>query len=129
MIIAGFGFNSGATRQSFQEAVDLATAFLEVHAQEGIEALATAEDKLGYNALQHLSGEMGLPLWAIRLGDIAQAPVGKSEHSPDRYGNRRLAEAAALIGAGPGGSLIGDRMVSTDGTVTIALASGPGRNV
>jgi cobalt-precorrin 5A hydrolase len=129
MIIAGFGFNSGATKQAFQEAVDLAMALLEDHAAEGIAALATAEDKAGFNALQYISGEMGLPLWSIRLGDIAQAPVGKSEHSPDRYGNRRLAEAAALIGAGPGGRLIGDRMVSHDGTVTIALAMGPGRNL
>lgn len=129
MIIAGFGFNSGATRESFAEAMDLATAFAEDQRLGGIEALATAEDKLGHGALQHLSGQHGLPLWSVRLGDIAGAAVGQSPHSPDRYGNRRLAEAAALIGAGPGGRLIGDRLVTSDGTVTVALAMGPGRKL
>lgn len=129
MIIAGFGFNSGATRQSFLDAMELAVAFAEDHADEGIGALATAEDKEGFHALQYLSGQTGLPLWSIRLGEIAEAPVATTELSPDRYGNRRLAEAAALIGAGPGGRLLGERMVSPDRTVTIALAEGPGRNI
>jgi cobalamin biosynthesis protein CbiG len=129
MIIAGFGFNSGATRQSFLDAMEMAVTFAEDHAEEGISALATAEDKEAFTALQYLSGQTGLPLWAIRLGEISQAPVGTSDHSPDRYGNRRLAEAAALIGAGPGGELLSGRLVSPDGKVTVALAKGPGRNI
>ena len=129
MIIAGFGFNSKATRQSFLDAMEMAVAFVEDHADEGISALATAEDKEGFHALQFLSGQTGLPLWSIRLGDISGAAVGTSPHSPDRYGNRRLAEAAALIGAGPGGQLLGERMVSPDGHVTVALSMGPGRRI
>jgi cobalt-precorrin 5A hydrolase len=120
MRVAGFGFRSGATRASFEAALALAGG------ADGLDAMATAEDKVAVAALRKLSIHLNLPLLAIRIDDIATAPTALSDNAPERYGGRRLAEAAALIAAGSGARLIGVRFISPDRKVTLAIAEGPG---
>ncbi len=120
MKVAGFGFRSGVTRASFEDVLAQAGG------PEGLDAMATAEDKVAVAALRKLSIRLDLPLLAIRIGDIAAAPASLSPRAPERYGGRSLAEAAALIAAGPGARLVAGRFTSADGKATLAIAEGDG---
>lgn len=120
MRVAGFGFRAGARIASLEAALARAGG------AAGLDALATAEDKAAIGPLKKLSVRLGLPLLSIAVDQIATADVALSLRAPPRYGGRSLAEAAALIAAGPGGRLIVPRVVSADGMATVAIAEGPG---
>lgn len=112
MIVAGFGFRSGAGEEA------LAAALAATGARP--DALATAADKA--TAMADFAARLGLPLHAVALADLDQPGAAPSAHAPARYHGRSLAEASALAAAGPGARLIARRAPSPCGTATCALA-------
>ena len=118
MIVAGFGFRTGTPLSSLQAALTLAQA-----GQPPATALATPHDKTA--ALVPLADALGLPIIAITAPDLAAAPTttqSAASHAARDTGS--VAEAAALVGAGPGARLLTPRHISPDRMATCALATG-----
>jgi len=118
VIVAGFGFRSGAGLSSLREALALA--------QQGrppITHLATAQDKLA--ALVPLAETLGLPLTGV--ADEALSAVWTTTRSIASLAARdvgSVAEASALAAAGAGARLLGQRHISPDRMATCAIAQG-----
>ena len=117
MIVAGFGFRSGVTLGALQDALARAGG------AEGVTHLATLAAKA--HGLAELSAALGLPVVAVAAEALAGlVVVTQSDRVAALYGTGSVAEAAALVAAGPGARLRGPRAVSTDGTATAAIAEG-----
>lgn len=113
MIVAGFGYRSGATLDSLRAALALAQA-----GAPPVTHVASVADKLP------LLRELGLPV--IAATGIAQVETPtRSPASLAARGTGSVAEAAALLAAGPGARLLGPRCISPDRMATCALAEGP----
>jgi cobalt-precorrin 5A hydrolase len=118
MIVAGFGFRRAATAESLLDALD------KVRGPQAPALLATAEDKAAAPAFQALSARLGLPIHAVTLEALAQVETPtRSATVRALRGSGSVAEAAALVAAGPGASLLGPRAVSADRMATCALAT------
>ncbi|WP_149587697.1 cobalamin biosynthesis protein [Tabrizicola flagellatus] len=117
MIVAGFGFRSGASGAALREALARAGG------AAGVTHLATVQGKAG--GLADLGRELGLPVIAVPDAALrGQETVTQSQRVAARFGTGSLAEAAALAAAGPGARLRGPRAVSADGMATAAIAEG-----
>ena len=119
MRVAGIGFRSVAPLASLAEALAIAQ-----NQAEGlpVDAIATAHAKAAAPAFVTLCAQLGVPLCAVDVAGV-QTPT----HSPrveDMFGAGSVAEAAALVAAGPGARLIVGRVVSRDGMATAAIAEG-----
>lgn len=115
MIVAGFGFRSGATLAALLDALARAGGPL------GVTHLATLTSKA--EGLAPLSLALGLPVIALdpkALRGIA-TPT-RSDRVAAIFGTGSVAEGAALVAAGPGARLRAPRAVSADGTATAAIA-------
>ncbi|MFM2365678.1 MAG: hypothetical protein RIR95_285 [Pseudomonadota bacterium] len=121
MIVAGIGFRRGASVAALTEALLIAEARSAVRAT----ALATDHSKANAAALCSLAATLGLPVLAVKVAGIETQT--QSLRVKEMFGTGSLAEAAALVGAGPGAQLLGTRVVSSDGAATVALAKGVGR--
>jgi cobalt-precorrin 5A hydrolase len=112
MIVAGFGYRSGATAASLRSALALAQA-----GAPTVTHVATLADKLP------LLAALGLPVIAVE----AVAGIATPTHSAASLaarGSGSVAEAAALVAAGPGARLIVSRQISPDRMATCAIAEG-----
>ncbi len=119
MIVAGLGFSSAATCASLRAAFDRATA------GHAVDALATAAEKAGHPALAEFDAACALPLHFADPADLAgQRTLTCSPRSRASHGTGSVAEAAALVAAGPGARLITPRQISDDRRATCALAIG-----
>lgn len=117
MIVAGFGFRSGATLAALQDAL------LRAGGPEGVTHLATLAGKAG--DLGPLARLLGLPIVALEPEALrGHRTLTQSDRVERMFGTGSVAEAAALAAAGPGGRLRGPRAVSEDGTATAAIAEG-----
>lgn len=117
MIVAGFGFRSAAQLSSLRDALDRATGGAPV------DALATVADKAESPAFRHLADALALPLHRIPPGALPDAET--ATQSPAARAARKtgsVAEATALLAAGPGARLIRPRVISSDRLATCALA-------
>lgn len=115
MIVAGFGFSSGATQASLRSVLDAVT--LATRARP--EALATLADKAA--TLRPLAEALQLPLIEV-TGPLPETAT-QSETSLRARGTGSVAEASALAAAGPGAYLLAPRQISTDRLATCAFAA------
>lgn len=117
MIVAGFGFRTGATLAALQDALTKAGG------PEGVTHLATVATKAG--ELQVLGQALCLPVVALDMEALrgVWTPT-RSDRVAALFGTGSLAEAAALAAAGPGARLRGPRAVSEDRMATAAIAEG-----
>jgi cobalt-precorrin 5A hydrolase len=119
MIVAGFGFRSGATLVALQDALAKAGG------AEGVTHLATVASKA--EALELLGQALALPVVALDMETLCGVPTPtRSDRVAALFGTGSLAEAAALVAAGQDARLRGPRAVSADGTATAAIAEGAG---
>ncbi len=118
MIVAGFGFRKAASLDSLLDALDRARG------TQMPTCLATAEDKALAPVLRALSARLGVPICAIAPEALAaiETPT-RSARVRALRGSGSLAEAAAIVAAGPGASLLGPRAVSADRMAACALAT------
>lgn len=117
MRIAGLGFQSAADICSLREALDAAGGTTDVI------ALATLDTKVSAAALRALAAELALPIYGVTPASIAGvATLTQSRTVIARFGVGSLAEAAALVVAGPSARLLGPRCLSRNGMATAAIA-------
>lgn len=116
MIVAGIGYRSGASTE------DLSATLSQIGQRP--DALASLDGK-ATGPLAALAETLNLPLSALSEEQIAGIPtLTCSPRIKARFATGSLAEACALVAAGPGARLIQPRLVGPCGRVTIALAEG-----
>lgn len=120
MIVAGLGFRTTTPQASMAEAIGLALA----RTGGRLDALATLPHKATAPALRALAAELGLPIHAVAVA--GQATTTRSARVQAIFGTGSVAEATALVAAGPGARLVVSRVVSTDGMATAAIAEANG---
>lgn len=113
MIVAGFGYRSGATLDSLRAALALAQETI-----APVTHVASVPDKLP------LLAGLGLPLIGTQALEAIDTPT-RSAASLAARGTGSVAEAAALAAAGPGARLLVARRISPDRMATCAIAQGP----
>lgn len=117
MKVAGFGFRTGASLASLQDALGAAGG------AEGIACIATVADKAKAPVFMALGDHLGVPVHAVTQDAIAAAPVTtRSAKSQELRGTGSLSEAAALAAAGAGATLVTTRAISSDKMATCAIA-------
>lgn len=117
MIVAGFGFRGSATQASLADAFARAGGTADV--------FATVSDKARAEAFVALATDAGARVAAISPDILAVQPtLTQSQASQSARATGSVAEAAALVAAGPGARLLAPRAVSTDRMATCALAEG-----
>lgn len=117
MIVAGFGFRSGATLAALQDALERAGG------PAGVTHLATLAAKV--KGLEPLGRALALPVLGLTPDALrTQQTLTQSDRVEALFGTGSVAEAAALAAAGQGARLRGPRAISADGTATAALAEG-----
>ena len=117
MIVAGFGYRSGATLDSLRD------AYRRARLGQEADVLATVEDKLPL--LHDLGADIRRPAVGISSKFMqVQETETVSESVLAARGVGSVAEAAALAAAGPGAQLLSTRVVSEDGRATCAFAIG-----
>lgn len=118
MIVAGFGFRSGASPSSLADALALACRRV-----GAIDALAAPADKLGL--LEPMARERGLTIIPVAPDALAAAcTFTQSPVSLAVRGTGSVAEASALAAAGSGACLLVSRCISSDRMATCAIAQG-----
>lgn len=118
MIVAGFGFRAAATKDSLQNA-------LAATGETTIAAIATPSDKAQSDAIQALASTLNLPVIEIAAADMQAAETQtQSAKVQDKRGTGSVAEACALVAAGPDATLKAPRVISDDRLATCAIAYG-----
>jgi len=119
VIVAGFGFRSGADIAELRAALACAQA-----GHPPVTALAAPDDKLALVA--ELAAAMALPAIAVSA-DALQGPLTptRSIASLSARATGSVAEACALAAAGPGAQVLATRRISPDRMATCAIAQGP----
>ena len=118
-VIAGFGFRQIATISSLLDALERASNGIE------ITGLASPTDKCAHKAMRDLSAKLDLPLYPIDPVDLqAKVTPSLSPAALHARGTGSVAEASALIAAGPTAILMRKREISTDRLAVCAIAKG-----
>ncbi|MEP4247120.1 cobalamin biosynthesis protein [Tateyamaria sp.] len=119
IVVAGFGFTSNATPESFAQALE-ATGY-----KDKIDLLATPSDKALQPAFLDFGRAQRLIANAVTRNALEAAET-KTQSFLSRLMRRTgsVAEAAALAAAGPGSTLIVTRQISNDRMATCAIAKG-----
>ncbi|MFI0474077.1 cobalamin biosynthesis protein [Halomonas sp. HMF6819] len=119
MKVAGLGYSSEATLDSLSQALE---ALIERFGP--VERLAAAESKQAL--VQRLGQARGLSVSLVADEALARAEtLTHSARSHQAFGTGSVAEAAALLAAGPGARLLAPRLISNDRKATAALAVAP----
>lgn len=119
MRVAGFGFRREARLASLVDALE------RLEAQHGAVDRLAATRTL-WPLVQELGRARGLAV--IRVEDEAlpsAVTLSHSRHSLRARGTGSVAEAVALLAAGPGAELLGPRLISADRLATAAVARVP----
>ncbi|HEX7873317.1 MAG TPA: cobalamin biosynthesis protein [Sphingobium sp.] len=118
VIIAGFGYRPGADIASLVDALTLAQA-----EHPSVRALATVLDKVPL--VERLASLLDLPFLAFGTETLGgMVTLTNSPFSLAARGTGSVAEAVALVAAGPGARLLSRRHISPDRMATCALAQG-----
>ena len=121
MKVAGFGFKKDVTLASLRDAL------LAAGGPEGLAAVASVSDKADAEALKQLALECGVPIKAVPADMLAKVDTPTwSTIVAEKFGTGSVAEAAAIVAAGPRARLIATRVVSQDRAATAAIAEGDG---
>lgn len=124
MIVAGFGYRASASVDSLLNALDKAAEQVDCEVAE-IQTYATPIDKLETSVFQSLINQGSTKSSGISADEISgMQTLTQSNRAQEMRGTGSVAEACALIAAGPKAELLGPRVISDDRMATCALAKG-----
>ena len=124
MIVVGVGARGGTTTQELRAAVGavLATAGI---AEEDVAVLATVDRRAAEHAVREMALEKGWRLRGLPADELARRRVPHpSVTVAAAVGTPSVAEAAALVAAGPRSRLLVPKQILRG--VTVAVAKGTG---
>lgn len=118
MIVAGFGFRTGATQDSLIGALE------QVSTDYAVDVIAAPADKVE-GVFSRFARQQGLPIRRVSELELTHTTTTtQSTQSLAHRGTGSVAEACALAAAGPGARLIVSRQISPDRFATCAIAIG-----
>ncbi|MFY0597716.1 MAG: cobalamin biosynthesis protein [Cognatishimia sp.] len=119
MIIAGFGFRTGASLRSLKDAYEKLGG--------GADAIAVPDDKAGALCIKQLAADLELPVHEVTAEEMQSVKTHtQAARVIEKRGTGSVAEACALVVSGTGGRLIAARHISEDRMATCALAISEG---
>jgi cobalt-precorrin 5A hydrolase len=121
MRVVGFGLRESATVASLHDVL------AQVGGPDSISAVATLADKSDLIAIKDF--QRATRFAVVEIPREAIAGLVTTTLSPrinEAFETGSVAEAVALVAAGPGARLIATRAISSDGLATAAIAEGPG---
>jgi cobalt-precorrin 5A hydrolase/precorrin-3B C17-methyltransferase len=124
-LVVGVG---AATTASVEEVVGLVRQALADAglAPESATAVTTLDRRAGDAALRAVGQALGVPVWGFPSAALAGVPVPHPSPVVDgAVGTPSVAEAAALLGAGPGAALVVPKRRGPSATVAVARRPGP----
>ena len=122
MIVAGFGFRSNATFDSFRSAFENTRS---KHKFSKPLVVAVPQDKVNHNSLILFAREIGCKILAINPSDIESMQTETNSAISERFRNTgSVSEACALVAAGSEAELIVMREISADRRATCSIAKG-----
>jgi len=124
-LVVGVGTTTDASPDEVGAAVTSALADAGL-AADAVSSVATIDRRAGHSALVALAAERGVPLrsYGAAALDAVSVPTPSAVVS-EAVGTRSVAEAAALLGAGPGAELAVTKVVAPKVTVAVARRTGP----
>jgi len=124
VIAAGFGFRASATAASLDDAFQRALGAAGVSA---VQVVAAPADKAATAQFATLATQRAVPSVAVAAEALEAAQTQtRSEVVLAARSTGSVAEAAALVAAGPGARLLAPRVISGDKRATCAVAIGGG---
>lgn len=124
-IAIGIGCRRGCSAEAIVAVIEVACAARDLRGA----GLFTVDLKRDEPGLRAAAATLGLPLAFVPAADLAAVAdrVGhRSRRVEAATGTPSVAEAAALVGAGPGGHLVVPRLAHRAATCAVALAAEPG---
>ncbi|MFJ5233789.1 cobalamin biosynthesis protein [Kitasatospora sp. NPDC088391] len=124
-VVLGVGLRRGVPAAELLRTADAALAALGLD-RARVVLLATLDGKLSDPELHQAAAELGVPLAGFPAAALAAVPVPtRSARVAAAVGTPSVAEAAALLAAGPGGRLLAPRTASAAATVAVAAPADP----
>jgi cobalt-precorrin 5A hydrolase/precorrin-3B C17-methyltransferase len=126
-LVVGVGASRGVSADEVGQLIDAVIGELGV-SPRSVMRLATAEVKADEQGLQAAAGKRGWPVVTFPADALAEVPVpNPSEVVRRAVGTPSVAEAAALLAAGPGATLVAAKRASAHATVAVARRKPRGR--
>jgi cobalt-precorrin 5A hydrolase/precorrin-3B C17-methyltransferase len=126
-LVVGVGASRGAAPDALCESVAAVLARAAV-VPSSVDAVVTLDRKAGEPAIRGLGERLGVPVRTFDAAALARVAVpNPSGVVEDAVGTPSVAEAAALLGAGPAANLVAAKHVSAtrDSTVAVARRTAP----
>ncbi|MFJ1754330.1 cobalamin biosynthesis protein [Kitasatospora sp. NPDC088134] len=124
-VVLGIGLRRGAPVAELLRTADAALAALGLD-RTRVRLLATLDSKLSAPEPHAAAAELGVPLVGFPAAALAAVQVPtRSARVAAAVGTPSVAEAAALLAAGPGGRLLAPRTASAAATVAVAAPADP----
>jgi cobalt-precorrin 5A hydrolase/precorrin-3B C17-methyltransferase len=124
-LVVGVGTSTGADPAGVHALVTAALARAGLH-PAAVASVATIDRRRTEPAVVELAARLGVPVRTMPADVLATAPVpNPSPVVATAVGTGSVCEAAALLGAGPGASLVVEKQRSADATVAVARRARP----
>jgi cobalt-precorrin 5A hydrolase len=126
MIVAGIGCKRGTLSEDIVSLI-LAVLASSGIARENLDAIATEASKADECGIANAAQSLSVPLVRCSLADLDRASdkvVTRSSRVQALKGVPSIAEASALVAAGPSARLLGARVAADNVTCAIAISEG-----
>jgi cobalt-precorrin 5A hydrolase len=126
MIVAGIGCGSGTSSEDIVSLIAMALSNFGI-AREHLTAIATESSKADECAIAGAARSLSIPVLrcpVADLGRVADQVLTRSLRVQEIKGVPSIAEASALVAAGPNARLLGARVAANKVTCAIAVGEG-----
>ena len=126
MIVAGIGCGRDTSSEDIVSLIFLALSNFGI-AQEDLTAIATETSKADQRGIANAARSLSVPILrcpVADLGRVADQVLTRSSRVQELKGVPSIAEASALVAAGPNARLLGARVVAKKVTCAIAIGEG-----
>jgi cobalt-precorrin 5A hydrolase len=126
MIVAGIGCGSGTSSEDIVSLIFTALSNFGI-ARENLTAIATESSKAEERGIANAAQSLSIPVLrcpVADLGRVADQVLTRSLRVEEIKGVPSIAEASALVAAGPNARLLGARVAANKVTCAIAVSEG-----
>ena len=126
MIVAGIGCGRGTSAEDIISLIAVALSHFGI-AQKNLTAIATESSKADERGIANAAQSLSIPVLRCPMADlgrVADQVLTRSLRVQEIKGVPSIAEASALVAAGPNARLLGARVAANRITCAIAIGEG-----
>jgi cobalt-precorrin 5A hydrolase len=126
MIVAGIGCGRGTSAEDIVSLIAVALSDFGI-AQKNLTAIATESSKADERGIADAAQSLSIPVLRCQMADlgrVADQVLTRSLRVQEIKGVPSVAEASALVAAGPNARLLGARVAANKVTCAIAIGEG-----